>query len=189
MASFYAITARCKWLRFSCSADRHSSMPSSNLASFYEIAARCRRLRSFERRIDRTRHNSAPPQNLGRVEEGRGPGTYWQPCVSLPRSANRTCRFPASGFPTVFTIQTHAVAPAPTFLKRNTSNFSAIPLINYANIISYLEHRITNAASESLNAKIQWVKYTARGFRNKQNFIHAIYFDCGGLDLAPSSTK
>jgi hypothetical protein len=28
-----------------------------------------------------------------------------------------------------------------------------------------------------------------KGFRNKQNFIHAIYFDCGGLDLAPSSTK
>jgi len=24
---------------------------------------------------------------------------------------------------------------------------------------------------ESLNAKLQWVKYTARGFRNKQNFI------------------
>src|SRR6516225_8208530 len=57
------------------------------------------------------------------------------------------------------------------------------------NVITYLRHRITNAASESLNAKIQWVKYTARGFRNKQNFIHAIYFHCGGLDLAPSSTK
>jgi hypothetical protein len=24
------------------------------------------------------------------------------------------------------------------------------------------------------------VTYTARGFRNKQNFINAIYFDCGG---------
>jgi len=59
----------------------------------------------------------------------------------------------------------------------------------FENIITYLRHRITNAASESLNAKIQWVKYTARGFRNKQNFIHAIYFHCGGLDLAPSSTK
>jgi transposase len=58
----------------------------------------------------------------------------------------------------------------------------------FANIITYLKHRITNAASESLNAKIQWVKYTARGFRNKQNFINAIYFHCGGLDLAPSST-
>jgi transposase len=59
----------------------------------------------------------------------------------------------------------------------------------FENIITYLQHQITNAASESLNAKIQWVKYTARGFRNKQNFIHAIYFHCGGLDLAPSSTK
>jgi transposase len=50
----------------------------------------------------------------------------------------------------------------------------------FENIITYLRHRITNAASESLNAKIQWAKYTARGFRNKQNFIHAIYFhpDC-----------
>jgi transposase len=59
----------------------------------------------------------------------------------------------------------------------------------FENIITYLRHQITNAASESLNAKIQWVKYTARGFRNKQNFIHAIYFHCGGLDLAPASTK
>jgi transposase len=55
----------------------------------------------------------------------------------------------------------------------------------FENIVTYLRHRVTNAASESLNAKIQWVKYTARGFRNKQNFIHAIYFHCGGLNLAP----
>jgi transposase len=49
----------------------------------------------------------------------------------------------------------------------------------FANIITYLKHRINNATSESINAKIQWVKwvkYTARGFRNKQNFINAIYF-------------
>ena len=59
----------------------------------------------------------------------------------------------------------------------------------FENIITYLRHRITNAASESINAKIQWVKYTARGFRNRQNFVHAIYFHCGGLDLAPESTK
>jgi len=51
----------------------------------------------------------------------------------------------------------------------------------FENIIAYLRHQITNAASESLNAKIQWVKYTARGFRNKQNFINAIYFHCGGV--------
>jgi transposase len=55
----------------------------------------------------------------------------------------------------------------------------------FENIITYLRHHITNATSESLNAKIQWVKYTARGFRNKQNFLNAIYFHCGGLKLAP----
>src|SRR6201981_4166171 len=59
----------------------------------------------------------------------------------------------------------------------------------FENIITYLEHQITHATSESINAKIQWVKYTARGFRNKQNFINAIYFHCGGLDLAPAPTK
>lgn len=59
----------------------------------------------------------------------------------------------------------------------------------FENIITYLRHRITNATSESINSKIQWVKYTARGFRNLQNFVHAIYFHCGGLDLAPSPTK
>lgn len=53
------------------------------------------------------------------------------------------------------------------------------------NILTYLKHPITNAGSESLNAKVQWVKYTARGFRNEENFVNAIYFHCGGLDLAP----
>jgi transposase len=56
------------------------------------------------------------------------------------------------------------------------------------NILTYLQHGITNATSESLNSKIQWVKYTARGFRNFQNFTTAIYFHCGGLNLAPSPT-
>jgi transposase len=52
-------------------------------------------------------------------------------------------------------------------------------------VFTYLKHGITNATSESLNSKIQWVKYTARGFRNFQNFTTAIYFHCGGLDLSP----
>lgn len=58
----------------------------------------------------------------------------------------------------------------------------------FENIITYLKHRITNATSESLNARIQWVKFTARGYRNTQNFITAIYFHCGGLDLKPLPT-
>ena len=57
----------------------------------------------------------------------------------------------------------------------------------FDNIVTYLKHRITNAASESINSKIQWVKYTARGFRNKTNFKTAIYFHCGGLDLLPDT--
>jgi len=32
------------------------------------------------------------------------------------------------------------------------------------------------------------VKYTARGFRNFQNFVNAIYFHCGDLNLSPSPT-
>jgi transposase len=59
----------------------------------------------------------------------------------------------------------------------------------FENVITYLRHRITNAGSELLNAKIQWVKYTARGFRNRQIFINAIYFHCGGLDMNPVPTK
>ena len=58
-----------------------------------------------------------------------------------------------------------------------------------ANIVIDLRHRITDAVSESLNAKIQWVKHTARGFRNKQNFVNALYFHRGGLNLAPEPLK
>ena len=57
----------------------------------------------------------------------------------------------------------------------------------FENIVTYLKHRITNAASESINSKVQWVKYTARGFRNKANFVTAIYFHCGRLDLMPET--
>jgi hypothetical protein len=32
----------------------------------------------------------------------------------------------------------------------------------FANIITYLKHPVTNAISESINSRIQWVKYTAR---------------------------
>lgn len=55
------------------------------------------------------------------------------------------------------------------------------------NILTYLSQPITNALSESLNSKIQWVKYTARGFRNLDNFKTAIYFHCGALDLLPAT--
>jgi transposase len=53
------------------------------------------------------------------------------------------------------------------------------------NVLTYLRHRITNATAEGLNSKIQWIRYTARGFRNRENFKTAIYFHCGKLDLYP----
>lgn len=43
----------------------------------------------------------------------------------------------------------------------------------------------TNAKAEALNAKIQWIKRKACGFRNRDRFRTAIYFHCGGLDLRP----
>ncbi len=52
-------------------------------------------------------------------------------------------------------------------------------------ILTYLKHRITNAVTEGLNAKIQWIKYSARGYRDREAFKMAIYFHCGGLDLEP----
>lgn len=57
------------------------------------------------------------------------------------------------------------------------------------NVLTYLQHGITNAGLEAVNATIQWVKKTARGFRNVQHFKTAIYFQCGGLDLYPTHTK
>jgi len=42
------------------------------------------------------------------------------------------------------------------------------------NILTHLTHGIANATRESIRAKIQWVKYTARGFRNLENFKNAI---------------
>lgn len=46
---------------------------------------------------------------------------------------------------------------------------------------------VTNARAEGINAVIQWVKYTARGFRNRARFRNAIYFHLGGLDLYPAT--
>lgn len=57
---------------------------------------------------------------------------------------------------------------------------------HFENIISYLRIRITNAAAEGLNSKIQWIKYQARGYRNEDRFERAILFHCGGLDLLPT---
>jgi transposase len=55
-------------------------------------------------------------------------------------------------------------------------------------LLNYCVWPITNAATEALNAKIQWIKYTARGFRSREGYRRAIYFHCGGLDLYPQES-
>jgi transposase len=57
------------------------------------------------------------------------------------------------------------------------------------NLLTYLRHHLTNAGLEGVNAVIQWVKKTARGFRNTEHFKTAIYFHCGGLDLYPHESR
>ena len=47
---------------------------------------------------------------------------------------------------------------------------------------------ISNALSESINSKVQWIKRQACGYRNRRNFRAAIYFHLGGLDLYPRPT-
>jgi transposase len=47
----------------------------------------------------------------------------------------------------------------------------------------------TNALAESVNAKIQWIKRMACGFRNRERFRNAIYFHCGGLNRYPAALQ
>lgn len=56
-------------------------------------------------------------------------------------------------------------------------------------IINAVILTVTNAGSESINAKIQKVKRLACGFRNRERFRTAIYFHCGGLNLYPEAIR
>jgi transposase len=53
------------------------------------------------------------------------------------------------------------------------------------NLLTYLDHHITNAVTEGLNSKIQSLKSAARGFRNFRNYRIRILFFCGKLNLYP----
>ena len=53
------------------------------------------------------------------------------------------------------------------------------------NVLTYFEHRISNAMAEGLNSKIATIQKRACGYRNASHFKIAVYFHCGGLDLWP----
>lgn len=52
-------------------------------------------------------------------------------------------------------------------------------------IFAFFENRVTNAMAEGINAAIQRIKRAAHGYRNLENFMTAIFFHCGGLQLCP----
>lgn len=54
------------------------------------------------------------------------------------------------------------------------------------NLLTYFQHRITNALTEGFNSKIQAIKADARGFRRFENYRARILFFCGKLDLMPT---
>jgi transposase len=54
------------------------------------------------------------------------------------------------------------------------------------NVLTYFNHRITNAVAEGLNSKIATVQKRACGYRNPDHFKIAVYFHCGGLSLYPA---
>ena len=54
------------------------------------------------------------------------------------------------------------------------------------NVLTFFDHRITNAVAEGLNSKISTIQKRSCGFRNRDHFKIAVYFHCGGLSLYPS---
>ncbi len=57
---------------------------------------------------------------------------------------------------------------------------------HWEGIKSAIMHRLSNSAAEGLNSKIEVIKRSACGFRNREVFKTAILFHCGNLDLMPS---
>ena len=58
-------------------------------------------------------------------------------------------------------------------------------LNHWEGVINAATCSLTNAPAESLNARIQWIKKMACGYRNKKRLRAAIYFHLGGLDMSP----
>ncbi len=54
-----------------------------------------------------------------------------------------------------------------------------------AGLMSYFANRISNAGAEGLNSRIQAIRVSARGYRNREHFKTAIWFHLGGLELYP----
>ena len=64
-----------------------------------------------------------------------------------------------------------------------------MPATHAKGILAYIKHRVTNAAAESLNARIQALKASARGFRAFKHYRNNILFHLGDLELMPQKSE
>lgn len=56
-------------------------------------------------------------------------------------------------------------------------------------IINAIVLNATNSRAEGINARIQWLKKSACGFRNRERFRNSILFHLGGLQLYPETQR
>ncbi len=61
-------------------------------------------------------------------------------------------------------------------------------LLHLFGIVNAITLKASNAASESINSRVQALKKRANGYRSRQRFREAIMFHLGGLDLYPRTT-
>lgn len=60
---------------------------------------------------------------------------------------------------------------------------------HFCGIVAAIEHGVSNALTEGLNSKIEAVKRSACGFKNKESLRNAILFHCGKLNLLPEAAN
>lgn len=77
-----------------------------------------------------------------------------------------------------------------TYSRQEPIRKAAKPLKrHWAGIQAAIMNGISNSATEGLNSKIEVIKRSACGYRNKDNFRTAILFHCGKLDLIPEIAR
>ena len=76
---------------------------------------------------------------------------------------------------------------SPTWTEKAWKKLSKTIKSHFHGIMNAVRLKADNADAESMNPRIERIKNRVCGFRNVQNFVNAIYFHLGGLDLYPAS--
>ena len=118
--------------------------------------------------------HSTTAETPWRRRESRGPGAgeRWSACHRSPAAARPAP--PPYGW--AIRSRLEPIKKVARMIKRH-----------WDGVINAVLTNVTNARSEGINAKIQWIKRQACGYRNRERFRNAIYFHLGGLDLYPDA--